>query len=98
MKSDVKKKMMLDEHTTHTPKSLNRAREENFFPRNVFHHLVSDKILSRSQRKCTWYDLINIRLKTTTTALAAAGAPTDFILFPRSDIYNLQARTNQRST
>jgi hypothetical protein len=35
MKSEVKKKMMLDRHTTPTPKSLKRAQEENSFAQNV---------------------------------------------------------------
>src|ERR1700688_2341563 len=35
MKSEVKKKMMLDEHATDTPKSPKRAQVENFFAENA---------------------------------------------------------------
>ena len=35
MKSEVKKKMMLHEQATHTPKSLKRAQVENFFAGNL---------------------------------------------------------------
>jgi hypothetical protein len=35
MKSDVKKKMILDGHTTRTPKSLKRVQQENFFAQNA---------------------------------------------------------------
>jgi len=34
MKSEVKKKMMFNEHATHTPKSLQRSSSRNFFAGN----------------------------------------------------------------
>jgi len=45
MKSEVKKKMMLDEHATPTPKSLKRAQVENFDIGNWF-----DRVLQREFR------------------------------------------------
>jgi len=42
MKSEVKKKMMFNEHATHTPKSLQRSSSRNFFAGNRLMVLISE--------------------------------------------------------
>src|SRR5271167_1482769 len=64
MKSDVKKKMMLDGHTTRTPKSLKRAQEENFFGRSSLHRPWRREFLSHARRNCVCNSPVNIWFKT----------------------------------
>jgi hypothetical protein len=43
LKSEVKKKMMFDEHATHTPKSLKRSSSRNFSEGILFIVSTSEK-------------------------------------------------------
>ena len=47
IKSDVKKKMMLREHTAHTPKSPNRSKKKISFPRNEMFVSAIPKFLAK---------------------------------------------------
>jgi hypothetical protein len=89
MKSDVKKKMMLDEHTTHTPKSQKRAQVENFAAQNVFTVCAGKNSIAKLDDIVATTVFSQYRVSRQSCRVSNASAPTEFIFSrPGTSIIN----------
>jgi hypothetical protein len=81
LKSEVKKKMTLNEHATHTPKSLCRTQVENFLAGN---RLISCAEKNSGERlegnSCSRLVAVGVRLQKQNSP-ARRAITTEFILF-----------------
>jgi hypothetical protein len=81
MKSEVKKKMMLDEHATDTPKSPKRAQVENFFAGNALIGSADNNSREKFDETLVPPSSLRRLIFTNKSAMRAAACSTEFILF-----------------